>query len=74
MPTNLPRPSPKSAAKPRRTILGTILNAFMVSTVILLFVAVLLQEERYIHGEPGYLAGMFDDTAKADDAPKTMAD
>jgi hypothetical protein len=70
LPTNLPH----QPAKPKRTILGMILNAFMVSTVILLFVAVLLQEERYIHGEPGYLAGLFDDTAKADAAPRTMAD
>jgi hypothetical protein len=69
LPTNLPRND-----KPKRSLFSTVLHAFMVTSAVLLGVAVLFQEERYIKGEPSYFAGMFDNPAQADDAPRTMAD
>ncbi len=56
MPTNLPRPR----AKAKRSIFSIFLNAFMLGSALILTAAVLLQEERYAMGQPGYLAGAFE--------------
>jgi hypothetical protein len=52
LPTNLPRPRVKS--KP--TIFSVVLNSFMVGSALILTFMVLMQEERYAMGQPGYLA------------------
>lgn len=53
MPTNLPRPR----VKEKRSIFSIVLNAFMVGSALILTFMVLMQEERYAMGQPGYLAG-----------------
>ncbi len=78
MPTDLPRPKrnafrpAEAKAKSRPTFFGTLLNTFMVGSVLILFAAVLLQEARYVHGEPGTVADGFIQKAQAaiiDNAP-----
>ena len=71
MPTDLPRGKRKSpqsrqaalAAKP--TFFGTLLNSFMIGSVLVLFALVLLQEKRYADGEPGTVADAFLQKAQA---------
>ena len=53
MPTNLPR----SPVKPKRSIFTVALNAFMLGSALILTGMVLIQEERYAMGQPGYFAG-----------------
>ena len=53
MPTNLPRPR----VKEKRSAFSVVLNAFMVGSAMILTFLVLMQEERYAMGQPGYLAG-----------------
>ena len=56
MPTNLPRP----LVKPKRSIFSVVLNAFMLGSALILTFMVLIQEQRYAMGQPGYFAGTFD--------------
>ncbi len=71
MPTDLPRTRRKThrpvqaAVRPKPTVVGMLLNSFMVGSVIALFALVLLQESRYIHGEPGTVADAFLQKAQA---------
>jgi len=53
LPTNLPR----SPVKPKRSIFTVALNAFMLGSALILTGMVLIQEERYAMGQPGYFAG-----------------
>ena len=53
MPTNLPR----RPAKPKRSIFSVVLNTFMLGSILILTFMVLIQEERYAMGQPGYFAG-----------------
>ena len=48
MPTNLPRPR----AKAKLSIFTVVLNAFMLSSALILTAAVVLQEQRYVTGQP----------------------
>lgn len=50
MPTNLPRPR----VVPKRSVFSLVLNAFMVGSILILTFLVLMQEERYAMGQPGY--------------------
>ncbi|MEI9805652.1 MAG: hypothetical protein WDN48_16135 [Pseudolabrys sp.] len=50
MPTNLPRPR----VIPKRSIFSVVLNTFMVGSILILTFMVLMQEERYAMGQPGY--------------------
>ena len=52
MPTNLPRPRVKA----KTSVFTVVLNAFMLSTALILTFMVLLQEERYAMGQRGYFA------------------
>jgi hypothetical protein len=56
LPTNLPRP----LVKPKRSIFSVVLNVFMLGSALILTVMVLIQEERYAQGQPGYFADTFD--------------
>jgi hypothetical protein len=53
LPTDLPRPR----VIPKRSIFSVVLNTFMVGSALILTFMVLMQEERYAMGQPGYLAG-----------------
>ena len=48
MPTNLPRPR----AKAKLSVFTVVLNAFMLSSALILTAAVVLQQQRYVMGEP----------------------
>lgn len=72
MPTNLPRPRVKA----KRSILSVVLNSFMVGSALILTFMVLIQEERYARGQPGFLAVSLEQTtglAPADMTGETQA-
>jgi hypothetical protein len=48
-----------SAAAPKHSILGKVLNGFMIGSVLLLFALVLLQQKRYADGDAGTVADAF---------------
>lgn len=53
MPTNLPRPR----VKEKSSVFSVVLNTFMVGSALILTFMVVMQEERYVNGQEGYLAG-----------------
>jgi hypothetical protein len=53
LPTDLPRPR----VKEKRSLFSAMLNTFMVGSALILTFMVLMQEERYAMGQPGYFAG-----------------
>ncbi len=52
MPTNLPRPQ----AIPKRSVFTVVLNTLMLGSALILTFMVLLQEQRFAMGQPGYFA------------------
>jgi hypothetical protein len=52
LPTNLPRPQ----AIPKRSVFSVVLNTFMLSSALALTFLVLVQEQRFAMGQPGYFA------------------
>jgi hypothetical protein len=60
LPTNLPRRN----VKPKPSVFTLVLNTFMVGSALILTFMVLLQEERYAMGQPGYFAGTLEQTAQ----------
>jgi hypothetical protein len=67
LPTNLPRPP----VKPKRSIFSIVLNAFMLGSALILTVMVLIQEERYAMGQPGYFAGTLEQMTQQTPADMT---
>jgi hypothetical protein len=53
LPTNLPRPRVKA----KTSVFSVVFNGFMLGSVLILTFMVLMQEERYAMGQPGYFAG-----------------
>ena len=52
MPTNLPRPQ----VIPKRSVFSVVLNTFMLGSALILTFMVLIQEQRFAMGQPGYFA------------------
>lgn len=71
MPTNLPRPRVKA----KTSVFTVVLNAFMLSTALILTFMVLLQEERYAMGQRGYFADTLEQLTQGspDDATGTVS-
>jgi hypothetical protein len=67
LPTNLPRPP----VKPKRSIFSIVLNAFMLGSALILTGMVLIQEERYAMGQPGYFAGTLEQMTQQTPADMT---
>jgi hypothetical protein len=67
LPTNLPRPP----VKPKRSIFSVILNTFMLGSALILTFMVLMQEERYAMGQPGYFAGTLEQMTQQSPADMT---
>lgn len=55
MPTALP-PPPRRVEK-KRTVFGVVFNAFLVVSALALTFMVLVREQGYANGQPGYFAG-----------------
>jgi hypothetical protein len=53
LPTNLPRPR----VKEKKSVFTVVFNGFMLGSALILTLMVLLQEERFAMGQPGYFAG-----------------
>jgi hypothetical protein len=62
---------PRPIVKPRRSIFSVVLNAFMLGSVLILTFMVLIQEERYAMGQPGYFAGTLEQLTQQTDADVT---
>ena len=54
MPTNLP----SAQVIPKRSVFSVILNTFMLGSALALTFMVLVQEQRFAMGQPGYFADM----------------
>jgi hypothetical protein len=67
LPTNLPRPR----VTPKRSIFSFVINALMVGSALILTFMVLMQEERYAMGQPGYLAGTLEQMTQQTPADMT---
>jgi hypothetical protein len=57
LPTALPPPTRRVEKK--RSLFTTVLNTFMVVSALLLTFMVLVREQGYANGQPGYFAGTF---------------
>jgi hypothetical protein len=55
LPTALPPPTRRVEKK--RTVFGVVLNACMVLSALALTFMVLVREQGYANGQPGYFAG-----------------
>ena len=55
MPTVLP--PPKRRVEKKRSLFTTVLNTFMVVSALALTFMVLVREQGYANGQPGYFAG-----------------
>ncbi len=64
MPTQLPTP-PRGDDDKKRSLLGVVLKTLMVVSALALTFMVLLQEQRYVNGQPGPLAGTFSTVMQA---------
>jgi hypothetical protein len=62
---------PRRHVEPKRSIFSVILNTFMVGSALILTFMVLMQEERYAMGQPGYFAASLEHMVQATPADMT---